>query len=253
MDCDSVTLPSAERFFEGARAVLECIARTQVESIRRVGELMASCIRAGGVIHVFGSGHSRAFGMELYHRAGGLAAVNMITLEDARRRRGESLAAVREEELERETRVVEELLAIHHLAPVDVMLIASHSGRNPAVVEMALQVKERGLPLVAVTSLQHSRQVTSRHPSGRRLFELADLVIDNCAPFGDALLAIPDGRRVCAVSSLCGAFIAQALTAEAVRRLLEAGVEPPILISANVDGSAEHNRRLMQRYRRGPV
>ena len=119
---------------------------------------------------------------------------------------------------------------------------------NPSIVGVALHVKEHQHPLVAVTSLEHTRQVPSLDSSGKKLYELADVVIDNCGPLGDALLELPTGGKACSISSLTGALIGQMLTAETIGILLERGHQPPILISANVPGGREADEKLRQQY-----
>jgi uncharacterized phosphosugar-binding protein len=244
----SPDLPSAEAFFEVARAALEKVERTQVSEIRRAAEMLASRLLADGVVHVFGTGHSEAFAMEMAGRAGGLAPVHAMSLEDLARRGTRPLDEVLDPTLERDPGVARELLGLYDVRQEDAFVIVSNSGRNGSTVEMALAAREGGFPVVAVTSLDHSREVSSRHPSGKRLFEVADVVIDNAAPFGDAVLELDGSVRVCAVSSLTGAFIAQALTAEIAARYVDAGHEPPVLVSANVDGSDERNAELRGRY-----
>ncbi|MGH3731231.1 MAG: sugar isomerase domain-containing protein, partial [Micromonosporaceae bacterium] len=140
---------------------------------------------------------------------------------------------------------------LYELAPVhpeDVFVIASNSGINGSVVEFAQLVKAKGHRLIAVTSAEQSAQLPARHPSGRRLYEFADVVLDNGAPYGDAALPLPGGGSVCAISSITGALLAQMLTAEVVRRLLESGHTPPVYLSANVPGGDEHNTALESRY-----
>ncbi len=127
-------------------------------------------------------------------------------------------------------------------------MIASNSGGNGSVVELARLVKERGHPLIAVTSMQHTTAVESRHPSGLRLFEIADVVLDNGAPFGDAVLELPGGGAACGISSITAALIAQMIIAEVLRDLLAYGETPPVYLSANVPGGDEHNRALEARY-----
>ncbi|HEV8572344.1 MAG TPA: SIS domain-containing protein [Actinomycetota bacterium] len=239
---------SAESFFGVATEALEHVERTQLPEIQRAADLLASRLLAGGVVHVFGTGHSEAFAMELAGRAGGLAPFHAMTLQDLAFRGTRSADDVLDPTLERDPAVARELLALHDVRKKDAFVVVSNSGRNGSTVEMARAAGERGLPVVAVTSLDHTRRVSSRHPSGKRLFEVADVVIDNGAPFGDAVLELESGVRVCAVSSLTGAFIAQALTAEITRRYLDAGKEPPVLVSANVDGADERNAELRRRY-----
>jgi uncharacterized phosphosugar-binding protein len=127
-------------------------------------------------------------------------------------------------------------------------VIASNSGVNGSVVELARLVKERGHRLVAITSFTQTAAVGSRHPSGAKLIDHADVALDNGAPYGDALLPLPGGGTVCAVSSITGALLAQLVGAEVVRRLLAAGDPPPVYVSANVPGGDAHNSTLEARY-----
>ena len=128
-------------------------------------------------------------------------------------------------------------------------IIASNSGVNGSIVEMALQAKQRGHGVIAVTSLEHTNAVTPKHPSGKRLSEVADVVIDNLAPYGDTTMTVGDGIGVGAVSSITAAFIAQLLTIMVADRLAESGETPPVYISANIPGGDEHNHALEDRYR----
>jgi uncharacterized phosphosugar-binding protein len=236
-----------ELFWQEAARVLERVVQTQSATIRRAAQLFADCLRQGGVIHAYGTGHSRAFAMELSYRAGGLVPVNRIDLAELAFH-GWSLERVTSPDIERDLAAGQALLSCYQIQQPDAFIIASNSGINAAVVECARQIKERGHALVAVTSLEHTQQVASRHPSGKRLYELADLVIDNCGPFGDALLPLPGGGKACAVSSLTGALIAQMLTAETIGILLEQGEQPPIFLSANVPEGQSQNAALLARY-----
>jgi uncharacterized phosphosugar-binding protein len=150
--------------------------------------------------------------------------------------------------LERDDTVVEELFGLYELDPADVFLIASNSGVNGSVVGVALRAKEAGHPVIAVTSLEHTNAVSPKHPSGKRLSEIADVVIDNRAPFGDTTVDLGDGLACGAVSSITAAYIAQLLTVGAAERLRAAGEVPPLYVSANVPGGDEHNDALKQRY-----
>ncbi len=228
--------------------VLERVHETQMEVIRQAGEVLAECIEKDGIIQVFGTGHSRAFAMELAGRAGGLAAVNRIDLEDLALYAGWPLERVKNPNIERDLEAGEAILACYRIEMQDVFVISSQSGVNAAIVEVALAVKRHGQALVAVTSLAHTQHVPSRHPSGKKLYELADIVIDNCGPYGDALLDLPEGGKACAVSSLSGALIGQMLTAETIRALLARNITPPVYLSANIPGGIEQGEQLRQRY-----
>ncbi len=237
-----------ELFWQEAFKVLERIRQTQSNAIRRAALLFADCIEKNGIIHAYGTGHSRALTMELAGRAGGLVPVNRIDLEDLALHAQWSLERVRKPDIERDLAAGQAILSCYRIEPQDVFIIASNSGVNAAIVEVAQQAKDHGHALVAVTSLEHTQRTESRHPSGKKLYEFADAVIDNCGPFGDALLEMPGGGKACSISSLSGVLIDQMLTAETIRNLISRGIEPPTFISANVPGGIEQGERLRQRY-----
>lgn len=236
-----------EAYWQAAQPLLERVRATQAETIRRAARLCADCIEQDGVVHTFGSGHSRGFAMELVHRAGGLAPINRLDFDDLALFAGWPLERVKSLECERDLEAGKALLSCHRIEQPDLFLIASQSGVNAAIVELALQIKGRGHRLIAVTSLEHSRRTPARHPGGKKLYELADLVIENLGPFGDTVLDIPNGR-VCSTSSLSGALIAQMLNAEIVNALLADGKEPPVFLSDNIPGGIERNLLLQKRY-----
>ena len=205
-------------------------------------------LEAGGVVQAFGTGHSEAFAMEIAGRAGGLIATNRIALRTLVLRGDRKVAELGGAEFERDPNVGENLLALFDIQPNDIFMIASNSGVNGSILGIALAAKTRGHKVIAVTSMDHTMKVTPKHPSGKRLSEVADIVIDNLAPFGDSTMQLEGGIGVGAVSSLTAAFIAQRITkgvAEAMRRR---GKTPPVYISANIPGGDEHNRALEDLY-----
>lgn len=231
-----------------SNAILQ-VKETQLNTVRTVAHLLAERIQEEGVIHIFGTGHSKAFAMELSNRAGGLVPMHAMSIDDLMRYGKRNADDINDPTLERDPDVARELLECYDIRNEDGVILVSNSGRNGSMVEMAIQLKQQGLPVICVTSLAHTTQVTSRHPSGRRLFEVADYVIDNCTPFGDAALA--DERlstKVCSLSSITGAVIAQVLTAEMTKCLLDADYPVPVYMSANVDGADVHNETLRQKY-----
>jgi uncharacterized phosphosugar-binding protein len=198
------------------------------------------------VFHVFGSGHSHALAEETYHRAGGLVPVNAIqevflTPLTPPRTSGQ---------LERVPGLAKIILDDHDLRPGEVLMVISNSGINAVPVEVALEGKSRGLTVVALTSLRHSQGVPSRHPGGQRLFEIADIVLDNCGEPGDAAVHYEgfDGT-VGPTSFLAGAYIINSLVCRVVELFVEQGLTPPVYLSANVPGGDEHNQKLEARYR----
>lgn len=210
--------------------------------------VMTDAIDAGAVLQAFGTGHSEAFAMEIAGRAGGLIPTTKIALRDLVLRGGLSVDALGGSALERDPNVGDRLWDVSLIHPGDVFLIASNSGVNGSIVGLALRAKAEGHQVIAVTSLQHTAQVQPKHPSGRRLSEVADVVIDNLAPYGDATLALDGGVPVGSVSSITCAFIAQLLTMGVAERIRASGRVPPLYLSANIPGGDEHNHALEAHY-----
>jgi uncharacterized phosphosugar-binding protein len=223
------------------------VAETQEEPVRRAAAAVVASLRAGGVVNAFGSGHSEAIAMEIAGRAGGLVPSNRLTPRDLVLYGGEP-ASVLTPELERDPAVAHRIYELAPVAPQDVFVLVSSSGVNGTVVELASIVKERGHQLIAITSVKHSIQMTSRHPSGGKLLDLADIVLDNGAPYGDALMELPGGGSYGAVSTITSALLAQMVVTEAVDLLVELGETPPVYLSVNVTGGDEHNKALESRY-----
>jgi uncharacterized phosphosugar-binding protein len=238
----------AQAYLSAVTAAIDRVATTQRDGVRRAADLVAAALDAGGVVQAFGSGHSEALAMEIAGRAGGLVPTNRIALRDLVLRGGAPPSLLDDPFLERDPAVAARLYELAPVEPADVFVIASSSGVNGAVVELARIVKARGHGLVAVTSLAHSAAVPTRHPSGQRLADLADVVLDNGAPYGDAALAMPTGGAVGALSSITGALLAQQVVCEVAARILAAGRTPPVYLSANIPGGDEHNRKLEARY-----
>ena len=236
------------------REAFDKVVESQQGAISAAAELVVQSLTAGGVIQVFGTGHSRSFAMEIAGRAGGLVPANKISIPDLAFYGDLTPEQVMDPHLERDPSLAEQLLAVHDIHPEDIFLICSNSGGNGSTVELARLVKERGHRLIAVTSMEHTTKITSRHPSGLRLFEVADVVIDNRGAFGDAELPLPpdaDGQQrgaVLATSTVTSTLVAQMLVTEVCGLLLEAGEEVPILISANIPTGDAHNDRLRARY-----
>jgi len=210
----------------------------QADAIEEAARLVADALLEGKKVFTFGSGHSQLLAKEIRGRAGGLYPI--INIDDPLWGRAERVEGVGEVLVERVP-----------MDPGDVIFVISNSGRNPEPLEVAIKARERGLKVLTVTSLKHSKSVDSRHSSGKRLYELGDVVLDTGTPAGDATLSI-DGveAKVGAVSTVLGATILNAVMVEATKMIADAGEEPPVLMSANLDGSDAFNERIKERYPR---
>lgn len=239
---------SAASYLAQARAAIDKVAESQLGAVSDAADMIVEALRNDGIVQAFGTGHSQATAMEIAGRAGGLIPTNRISLRDLVFYGDEPKESLSGPLIERDPTLGQRLYDITPVRPADVFVVISNSGINGSVVGMAETVKSHGHGLIAITSLQHSSLVESRHPSGRKLVDLADVVLDNGGPFGDAVLPLPGGGAVGAVSSITAALLAQLVTAEVIRRLLEAGEEPPVYLSANVPKGDEHNEILLNRY-----
>ncbi len=150
---------------------------------------------------------------------------------------------------ERELGRADTIIADYDVGPGDVVFIASNSGRNAYPIEMAMAAKARGATTIALTSMQHTQQVSSRHPSGKRLFELTDIVLDNGAAYGDASLQVgPNGLAMAPTSTISGAFIINAVIAEAVEVLANRGFPVDVYLSSNGQGGETAGEAIIQRW-----
>ena len=234
-----------DRYAAAAGSALGEVAATQGQALEEAARLVAASVAAGGVLHVFGAGHSQLLALDAYARAGGLACVHPILdpalspaagLEVARVERAEGRAAA--------------ILEGEDLRPGEVVVVVSNSGVNAVPVEVALGCRERGLRVVALTNLEQAKATAPRHASGAMLHELADVVIDNRCPPGDAAMELPSGARVGPLTTVVGAAVVAALCARVAELLEQQGQIPPVLASQNLDGPsvADHNAALMARY-----
>lgn len=225
--------------------ILHTFADTQQEAMESAAAAIAERIEHGGFLYAVGTGHSHMVGEELYARAGGLVCIRLIapmelTLGDH---------PMKSTVIERIGDYAHVILKQYPITEKDIVLISSNSGRNAMIVELAMELKRRGIPTVAFTNLTHSRQVTSRHSSGKRLFEACDHVIDNCGCEGDACMDLPGiPGKMGASSSIVGMFMAQNLSMLLAMELKRRNLEVPVFLSANVDAGDAWNKRIMEEY-----
>lgn len=231
----------ADSFAATALAQLARVVDEQREPIAAGGALIAAALADGGLLHAYGTGHSRSVALELVARAGGFIPANLLAIKDLVLWGGREPESIRDPKLEREPGVAEAVLALHDVRSGDAMVIASNSGLNPAVVEMARLVRARGVPVIAIGSVAHSRAAPSRDATGTTLFDHADVVVDTLTPPGDAVVPLPAGGRACGTSTLSAVLVAQLLVARAIEELDRRGVHIPVYRSMNTSGADAPN------------
>lgn len=234
---------SARAYIEEAMAGLKRLRDSQQQAIEKAADELAEAVVGGSKIFAFGASHSFILAQEMVYRTGGLMLVNPIYPH------GMNLSVrpmTMTSQLERVEGLGSTLLKGSPAAEGDVLIIASTSGRNAVVIDMALAAGQMGLTSIAITSLQYSQQVDSRHSSGKKLYELCDVVIDNCAPLGDAAVQIEGfPQAIGPLSSVLGCTVVNAIAAEVVQKLVDRDVTPPVFVSANMPGGDEHNEKLL--------
>lgn len=221
--------------------LLDAIVQSNKESIAEAIDWFAETLITDHLIHTFGTGHSHMIGLELFVRAGGLANVNamldstVMTSEGARR----------SAEIERISGFSKVIWDQHQIAKEDLFVIISNSGRNAMPIEMAQLAKENGNKVIAITSLTHSKTFPSRIANQPKLYEIADLVLDNNVPTGDGLLNI-GADLTGAASTIAGCFLVNLIATEAMKKAHSQGFQLPIFYSQNVDGFS--NEDLYKRF-----
>ena len=234
---------SAERYLDSLSGMLK---ELELEQILAAAGLVAASLRSGCLIHMFGTGHSQLLTLEVFFRAGGLAAVNPI-LDQRLQFDGGVLGST---EFERTSGAAEELARDAGFRAGDVGFVASNSGRNVLPIEIALQMRSAGMKVIALTNLTQSKSGKSFHASGKRLFEVADQVLDNHCPVGDAAIVVPGiSARMGPLSTIAGSALLHAVFVEAAAQLATEGRPPEVLQSVNVGtGALDELHALLARY-----
>ncbi len=240
-------MSKAVEYFENLNKIIARIATEQIDNIEKAARAVADTLENGGRIHTFGTGHSHMLAEEIFYRAGGLVNVNPILETGLMLHESASKSTV----LERLEGYGEILMDDHDVKAGDLLFLFSNSGRNGVAIDLALIAKEKGITTVVITNMEHTMQGKSRHSSGKKLYELGTIVIDNCGCIGDASMLIPEiGRNVAPTSTSAGAAILNAIEARAVEMMFADGFTPEVFSSSNVDGGDEINNAYVAKYKK---
>lgn len=220
-----------QTYIQKLQEILERIKQEQAAAIRQAAGIVDRSIAGGGVVHIFGAGHSHMMAEEAFFRAGGIVAVNPIL--DQRLAFFEG--AMESTRAEREPGYARTLISRENIMPEDAAILISNSGRNWVPVEMAIELKSRNVSIVAITNLEQSSDAAPLHSSGKRLFELADVVVDTCGTKGDAMISIPGlAYPMGPFSTVAGAAIINSIMMEAAVAALRSGRPMAVFPSANL-------------------
>ena len=233
-----------DEFYEKVEQLQTKIRDTQQENMTKAATIIADAVANGGGWHVFDTGH--LINAELMNRAGGFNLVrafkyNLNVETKARKREIDKNVSMEG--------LAKFALMQANIYPKDVMIIGSVSGKTPNVIDLALACKEMGIKTIALTSVTYSSQLESEHSSGLHLYDIADVVIDNCAPFGDGMIEVSGIEKpFIPASGLAAAYIMWSITADVLDNLLAKGITPGVLGSVNKPANRQYNIDLEQLY-----
>ncbi len=237
---------SASNYRSKVYELLQAIEDREIVNIKKSAEVIVEALNNGGVLHVFSSGHSHIVIEEMFYRAGGLVPVNPIFDTGLMLHEG----AKKSSRMERLTGYAEIILANYDTREGEPMIIVSSSGINPVIVEMAMLAREKGLRIIGITSRDITGKLESRHKSGKKLIDLADIVIDNCVQNDDAAVQLDEtGQKVGPLSSLASLFIVNNIIVETSFMVKAQGKLPLVFKSANMPGGDLHNQKLIAKYK----
>jgi uncharacterized phosphosugar-binding protein len=241
---------AASRYLAIGAEIIQEIAATQWPAIEKAAQICSNTIVQDGLVFCWGSGHSRMSVEEMFPRIGSypgfypmveLALTFYTNLVGADGLQQSFF-------LERQEKYAEAILSNYEFGSHDSMICFSSTGINGLVIEMALQAKARGLPIIAITSLSHAQSTISRHSSGKKLFEVADVTIDNCTPAGDAVIDLEGLKyRVGPTSTIGAVAIVNALKARTAEMMIEKGAPPVVLTSPHFADRPEEAEEQLQR------
>lgn len=236
-------------YFEKMKQVQETIEQTQRKNLLACAEMIADTIERGGLWHLLDTGHMLMH--EGIGRTGGMMALRpiRITCEVENPTRPRDIPGKRKVYYTQVEGFASFALQRANVAAGDVLMIGSVSGYEHFPVQAAQVAREMGVKTIAITSVTYSSQLQSRHPSGKRLFEMCDLVLDNCSKLGDTLVPVPEmGIEICPSSGVGAAYLLWALQCCVVEALLARGKTPSVYVSNHMPGAAEHNAEALARY-----
>jgi uncharacterized phosphosugar-binding protein len=232
-------------FYEVIKEQLKTQFEDEGENIEAAAKFCAESIKKGRVIHVFGCGHSQAFAQEVFYRAGGLVPVNALLIPHLALFPKAKLSTLQE----RIEGFVGTYLSLENVDAADTMIVVSISGRNAAVVDMALEAKKIGMKVVALVSRKFADSTTSRHSSGKNLKDVADVVIDIKCVSGDAALEMEGLEpKFCGTSTVLGIAVMEALVAQTIENCVNDGFTPPVFVSSNLDKGDAINAEHIKNY-----
>ncbi|GAA0818672.1 SIS domain-containing protein [Clostridium tertium] len=238
----------AFKYIDKIKDLIDVIEKEEKENMEKATEIIVKAILNKKAIFSFGASHAGILTEELYYRAGGLVVINPIF---ARNLMLDTSPITMTSEMERLEGYGTTVANKTNISEGDIVIVHSVSGRNPVSIEMAIESKKKGATVICITNLSYSKDVSSRHSSGKNLYQVSDIVIDNHGEKGDACVEISGlNQKVSPTSTVAAVTIMNSIIAEATELLVKNGMDkPPIFYSANIDGGDELNKKIFEEYR----
>lgn len=230
----------ASSYYDRANEMLAHAWIANADTIATLAPIIGASLAKGGVLHTFGSGHSELISREIIGRAGGLVCISGVI---------DPTAGFIENLVGYGTKLIERYDRQHQLLSGETMIVISNSGKNSSPIEVAQYAKKKGLHVVGLSSLAMSTTTATVHPSGQRLHEVADYLLDNGGIPGDTIIEVRDGVMSGPTSTFIGCSLLNWLMLSVVEWLKTNGHPLPILRSQNLPNAIEHNRQLGERYK----
>ena len=238
-----------EKYMNGIKEIIEKIESTQSENIMKAATLLADVTERGGIIYGFGAGHSHLVTEDAFWRAA-TPANYCALLEPSITGTFEITKSYL---MENTYDIGRHVVDYHRITPNDVMIIVSNSGNNIAPVDAALRAKEKGIPVIAITAVEYAEWLRTKHRDGVKLKDIADIVLDNCTPIGDAIADI-DGfpMKVGSSSTIPMVLLQNMILTQMVEILVERGADPDVFYNGHLafmnKDAANHNDKLVDKY-----
>jgi uncharacterized phosphosugar-binding protein len=234
-----------QEYHQAILEMLEEIHSRQSDKIEKAAQIVSQAIAKGGLLHTLGVGHSHCLTEDVFWRAGTLAPIHAI-LEASMIGTTEITKSAYMEKLEGTGPII---CDYHRIAPPDALLTVSNSANNAMPIDVAMEARKRGVKVIAICSVTYANSLNARHSSGKKLIDVADVVIDNCGKVGDTCLKLEGmDQGLGPTSTITGAYIINAVLVQAAAVLHESGIEPEIYWSGNLEGGMEANRHYHEKY-----
>jgi len=230
-----------DTYFQSITDILNKILNTQKDKLSKASEMVSEVIKNDGIIYIFGCGHSHLIGLDCFYRAGGLVNVSAMLDTDLMLHNG----AAKSSKMEKMSGIAEAIFERYCITDKDLLIVVSTSGKNAVPVEMAQVATKNGIKNISVVSSAYFADKKDKP----LLYECSDIYIDNCVPHGDAVMEIEGAQtKMGSVSTAASSFILQSILMEGAALAGKEGAEIPVYMSGNIDGGAEFNKSLINRY-----